>query len=161
MKNLANQNKNLLPDIAKIATQNNFIGMDLEEFILGAADKLPSGNEGQFMVWINHQTNIDGQGEVKDNKTFLFYILKQYEAENFAKQELARIETEQTAHQLLGKMKKDSQENVFWNHKFDNVRANVNPITRTDMATHYAGWMVDFRIVGNYKNCFDAADWHP
>lgn len=160
MRNLTAQNAIITPDVSVQAGVKNFISMDIDEFLIGSDMALPISEEGGFVVWINHQTEIDAIPDLRDNKTFMFHVLKQYEKDNFEAEEAARILTEKGAHAFINRMANDSRTGVFWGTGYQLPKANINPVTISRKGTRYVGWMVDFNVNFHYSQCVNDTEWH-
>jgi len=159
MRNLVSQNALLTPSTIRQAGVKNFLTMDMDEFLIGSQMALPTSEHGGFMIWINHQTRVEGDSELKDQKNFVFNVLKQFEKDNFAAEEAARALTERACHQINSRMAMDSRTNVFWKHALDKPKFTLDPLL-LKKGSYYVGWMVTFSPTLPHQICFNNTDWH-
>lgn len=163
MRALTQQNALITPATPHQIGVKNFITLDIDEFLIGSSVALPISEEGGFVVWINHQSRIEKNAGLRDNKTFLFYVMKQYQAGNFEAEEAARILTEKAAHAFVNRMANDSRTEAnhnFWEHGFDLPVANFNPMLMKRTGATYVGWMIDFQP--SWVSCLAVKpdEWH-
>lgn len=146
-----------------IETQKKFFEVMLEEVISGITHKLPSKENGAFIIFSGYLDRFNLKDSKKKNREIMFFVMQSTGNNNYKFQSEAKDNCEEVVDDILRKMLKDSTDgHPLYNSAFDRIE-NVSIIaTEFKIGTStYVGWQVAIGIVVYFNPCFKPESWKP
>lgn len=142
------------------ATEKKFFRMDIEEFLTGSKNELPSYTAGVFVVFINFIKDYYFNAGNKDKTQLMLYFLQGYKKGDYDSEMSARNAAEEVMKQFLAKMQLDSNAgHPFFTHGFDKIdKIRIVP-AEIRSTSRWVGWQCSITFDKPIAICHDPNNW--
>lgn len=144
--------------------RKRFYEIMLEEIISGITHKLPSNDDGAFLIWSGYIDRMRFQEISKSDREMMFFVMQSVGSDkDYSLYAPAKANCENIINDIISKMVKDSRDE---HPLFDQAFNRAENITKIETqfkigSVTYIGWQVSIQLVVYPNLCFNPLNWKP